>query len=414
MSVLASLVLATQMAPLLSALPVTVSNPGAELIVADFVTGHASALDSWSTTNDPVMGGRSTSDFTVVTNDSQAIWEGHVRIVPFLHAAGFCTCKATGLPNSGDYSAYTHVVMDVSTVASATNLTEFQAQFQSSVRQSEEGGGFIANFKLNAGDTQVVIPFAEFFEEFRGTKIGGAPSKAQLAKIVDIGIGADGTAGIFKIIVKSIKVTDGAPAPPSPPPAPSMSIPLVTFEKGGKLTFDWHVVNDPVMGGLSRSTFVVANGVGVFDGTVRIVPSLKAPGFCNAEAISPTFGAGMPDASAALAGGIQLKLTNSGNMTAFKMAWGTKGEYDFGSYKADFTVASTSSASVVYIPFTSFSNKWSASTGEPTTKCSDDKKVCPTADSLKHIGSIGIWGEGVAGSFHLEISEINAVVPSAL
>ena len=34
--------------------------------------------------------------------------------------------------------------------------------------------------------------------------------------------------------------------------------------------------------------------------------------------------------------------------------------------------------------------------------------VCPTASNLKHIMQIGIWTEGTAGDFHLEIKSIGA------
>ena len=46
----------------------------------------------------------------------------------------------------------------------------------------------------------------------------------------------------------------------------------------------WRVTNDPVMGGRSESTFTKVNNTGVFDGINKIVPSLDAPGFCNAAA----------------------------------------------------------------------------------------------------------------------------------
>jgi hypothetical protein len=39
------------------------------------------------------------------------------------------------------------------------------------------------------------------------------------------------------------------------------------------------------MGGQSHSTFAVNNSFGVFSGEVKIVPSLKAPGFCNMQVI---------------------------------------------------------------------------------------------------------------------------------
>ena len=58
---------------------------------------------------------------------------------------------------------------------------------------------------------------------------------------------------------------------------------LVTFDGVKKTSFDWHETNDPVMGGQSSATFAVKDGMGVFNGTCRIVPKLAAPGFCNAQ-----------------------------------------------------------------------------------------------------------------------------------
>ena len=160
------------------------------------------------------------------------------------------------------------------------------------------------------------------------------------------------------------------------------------------------------MGGRSTSTFKVEGGKGVFDGVCRIVPQLKAPGFCNAEA-RPSFGQKVPDASAFIEGGLEIELVSTGNLTQFKAAFGNKAEHDFGSYKADFVV--TAGANTVRIPFTSFSNKWSSSTGEPTVKCTpENKTVCPTAHSLATIGAVGVWAEGYAGQFHLEITAIRA------
>ena len=66
------------------------------------------------------------------------------------------------------------------------------------------------------------------------------------------------------------------------------------------------------------------------------------------------------------------------------------------------------------ITFTSFSNKWSSSTGEPTVRCTPEhKEVCPNAHALATIGSIGIWAEGHAGQFHLELESISAYLGGA-
>merc|ERR1719379_1829514 len=60
---------------------------------------------------------------------------------------------------------------------------------------------------------------------------------------------------------------------------------LVTFDG----SFGWKLVNDPVMGGVSNSTWTVdkRNGMANWVGDCRIVPSLQAPGFCNAETSNP-------------------------------------------------------------------------------------------------------------------------------
>ena len=53
------------------------------------------------------------------------------------------------------------------------------------------------------------------------------------------------------------------------------------FDEG--TTFKWMALNDPVMGGASTSTFAVEAGVGVFNGTCRVVSFLHAPGFAKVQ-----------------------------------------------------------------------------------------------------------------------------------
>jgi uncharacterized surface protein with fasciclin (FAS1) repeats len=108
-------------------------------------------------------------------------------------------------------------------------------------------------------------------------------------------------------------------------------------------------------------------------------------------------------------GGLTYSYVSTGNLTSFKAAFGTKLQHDFGSFKADFEVVSDGKVRDVFLPFSSFSNKWSSSTGEPTTACSSaHPEVCPTAKALTEIGAIGIWAEGVAGQFHVELLKISA------
>ena len=222
--------------------------------------------------------------------------------------------------------------------------------------------------------------------------------------IADCSFNQDGVAGKFELDVKSISAGSKGGCGGGG----GKTLDLVTFVEGAKNNYRWTDLNDPVMGGRSTSTFKVEGGKGIFDGVCRIVPSLKAPGFCNAET-KPGLTEKIADASAFIEGGIEIEVTSTGNLTEFKTAFGTRSQHDFGSFKADFTV--TPGANTVRVPFSSFSNKWSSSTGEPTVKCSaENKHVCPTAHSLATIGAIGVWAEGYAGQFHLELTAIRAYV----
>jgi len=178
---------------------------------------------------------------------------------------------------------------------------------------------------------------------------------------------------------------------------------LITFDGAAGTTHSFKAVSDPVMGGQSHSTFAVNNSVGVFSGEVKIVPSLKAPGFCNMQADKSTY----PDIS--MHTHLMLKVRSVGAAYgAWKVAFGPadhSGSFFFSSYKADFAI-NGSAWQVVSIPFTSFSSKWSSYTGEPTTKCSDDKEVCPSAKRLAGITTFEIAAEGAAGKFELEVQKV--------
>lgn len=63
--------------------------------------------------------------------------------------------------------------------------------------------------------------------------------------------------------------------------APAPGVKLFEFTNASK---PWIVTDDPVMGGVSHSTFKVVAGVGVWAGEVKIVPKLQAPGTCQSEA----------------------------------------------------------------------------------------------------------------------------------
>ena len=62
----------------------------------------------------------------------------------------------------------------------------------------------------------------------------------------------------------------------------------------------------------------------------------------------------------------------------------------------------------VKLPFESFSNCNSDSTGEPTKTCAQHASVCPNMNDLRDVHPLGIWGEGKAGSVDLEVESIFA------
>lgn len=206
--------------------------------------------------------------------------------------------------------------------------------------------------------------------------------------------------------------------------ATANDISLVTFDGNKGTTFKFVELNDPVMGGQSTGTWSVdsAGKYGVIDGQVLDVPSLKAPGFIKAAADGQ-----FPDASADVDGELVLMVRSStpeykgfrvsfaaGTIAAsYACAGGGGIPLSRGCFKAKFSVPAGDSFTAIRIPFNQFSDKWSSYTGEQTTTCAQDKSVCPTADSLKGIKRIELWGEGALGKLHLEVKSIIAVSGAA-
>merc|ERR1711990_1003745 len=65
--------------------------------------GNKGSTFVWEAVNDPVMGGQSYGNFSVDDIRKVAIWEGEVKIVPFLHAPGFCNAQAPGLGHTASF-----------------------------------------------------------------------------------------------------------------------------------------------------------------------------------------------------------------------------------------------------------------------------------------------------------------------
>merc|ERR1712028_225950 len=184
--------------------------------------------------------------------------------------------------------------------------------------------------------------------------------------------------------------------------AASAAIQLATWDGASGTSFNFAELNDPVMGGQSNGTFSVDSSgkYGIFDGVVKDVPSLKAPGFIKAAAAGV-----FADISSAFGGDLVLTVRSSTpEYKGFRVAFvygtlspsyacsgGGSIPLSRGCYKAKFSVSAAEDFSTVRIPFTEFSDMWSPATGEHTKECKDDSSVWPTASGMKDIKRIEVW-----------------------
>ncbi|KAK3239784.1 hypothetical protein CYMTET_50314 [Cymbomonas tetramitiformis] len=194
---------------------------------------------------------------------------------------------------------------------------------------------------------------------------------------------------------------------------------LATFDGAEGTTYKWKDLNDPVMGGQSVSTLTMANSTAIFDGTCKIVPSLKAPGFCKISASHGGLFTNFPDMGKFLNGTYQLRARSLTPFSGFHASFAARGlprnvNIPFGSFKSKFTLEGED-WQIVKIPLNEFSYDWSSYTGDCDTKdptgyqhrcCSTTPEVCPTLKYLSVISDLEIWAEGSEGAFHLEIDWI--------
>jgi len=397
--------------------PLSSSGSDDNVVLVSFGT-ESSTTKSMETVDDPVMGGQSSSTFSVV--DSQGVWSGAVNIVPFLQKPGFCTLRTSTLefPN---LDGSTGLVI-TATNSKTSKLNVFEAQIMTSGgRHGLKHGTYIANFSIPADgeERSVFVPWKSFHLSWRGQSIPGPNIKSQLDKVIRVGLGTHGIAGSFRVDISSIS-SAASESLYHLSRSSSSTLGLLSFDGAKSTTFPFHVVNDPVMGGLSYSTFKVHKGAGIFNGTVAIVPKLKAPGFCNAETNLLTLKK-FNDLSTATHLVLKVR-TKTPEYKGFKFSFAADTiNPQFWSYKTNFEVpGSWPQWSQVVIPWNRFSNDWSAFTGdcdspphprERKHKCCTPvtPEVCPTPKNLKHISQLGFWAEGHAGDFHLEIQSVYGV-----
>ena len=168
----------------------------------------------------------------------------------------------------------------------------------------------------------------------------------------------------------------------------------------------WYAVNDPVMGGSSDSTVTVRGDAGVFDGTVRDVETLDAPGFVKME----TRGGSFPDISACEALRMVLKSDNGygGLRVTFGRHHNEGAPWYIRGYKAHLPDVPAGRFAEVVMPFEEFSDKWDPLTGDVLVSCKEDRKHCVDDLALTDMATFSIMGEGVGGPLHVEIKSIDA------
>lgn len=184
--------------------------------------------------------------------------------------------------------------------------------------------------------------------------------------------------------------------------ASGRSIILATFEESSPLT--WTVVDDPVMGGQSRSHLSTdaANRAARWYGQVKIVPFLKSPGFCTFRTREFKF----PDVSGT--SGIHMRIRNNftGGLSRFVFQLRTKdgrSGVKQGTYSGNVTV-----------PVSSAGQEWidvSTNWNDFDLTWRGQKIYGPKlSDQLDQIQSIGLstFFPGTVGKFDLEVQTMTA------
>jgi len=155
----------------------------------------------WRTTDDPVMGGKSSS--TIDVENGFGWFQGNVRVVPSLGKPGFCNLE--GWPRSGgllpdassaaDKGGLVVRLRHVACASAGSTVTEVRAQLGTS--GSRSGAVFTTAFKLpqprtdasDASFVEVVLPWSSFELRWRGRKQSGGPGlTSQLASITSVGL----------------------------------------------------------------------------------------------------------------------------------------------------------------------------------------------------------------------------------
>jgi hypothetical protein len=385
----------------------------------------------FQTVNDPVMGGQSTSSFSV--SDDKGIFEGEVKVVTFLGSPGFCNLEAPGYRQEAvkfpDLSGTDGINVEMKQTAKS-GLTNWDVSIQTETSQkaSQTGdAGWQADFTYSEGTTSYFVPYSSFKCSSRGRPLTTCGSLSeQLQELTQIGIGSDGIAGSFRVELTSISAVSSGLS------EATAATKLATFDGAKETELKWVKTLDPVMGGGSTGDFsITSNGTAKFSGQVNIVSFLKAPGFAKIEGSASNVLRDITGAEHIL-----LKLRSSTPAyQGFKVALGAPGvpsDSPFqrqGAYKSEFNLTDSNDWQVVSVPLSHFSYDTSDYTGRCDSKdpngkqhyCCDksgfqpsNSEVCIDSKYLSVINDLQVWAEGVEGDFDLEIEWIGASVATVL
>lgn len=378
----------------------------ADITLEDFST----PVHTWRQVNDPVMGGQSTGTFSI--ENGVGVFDGEVVDVPSLQAPGFIKVQTQDSVPYPDVSACTALGIQSKNL---DGYTGYRLSVGNARPPLGTGGGFFTAghkgpFFVDASN-MATIPFAELSSAWSDATGDITTECADdervciteeiLQNIGRIEVWGEGRGGVVHLEIEKIFAT-GCPE------AKTVSSKAVT-EVGTLANFDgthsWYALNDPVMGGQSRSNLEVVGNEAILNGTVAIVPALNAPGFVVLQSLNGAF-----EEFENLSGSthIMIEVRSFVDYPGFKISVAADTfNWQFASFKANFELESKGELETVLIPWSAFSDKWNSATGEST--CPADEDCTPADDQLDRITNVGFWMEGTEGDFEVEVVSIKGV-----
>jgi hypothetical protein len=176
-----------------------------------------SAVHSWSANNDPVMGGKSTSSFTI--KDGIGTMNGTCAIVPSLNAPGFITAVTTDSIKFPDISTCQGLTLTTRSQSTPANYQGYRVSFGTDSAFLSCGKffarGFKADFTAGEGEFSTAqIPFDKFtkcWDDSTGDAVKTCedfpkfcPTQDRLKDVQTISLWAEGHEADVKLDIQKI------------------------------------------------------------------------------------------------------------------------------------------------------------------------------------------------------------------